>query len=125
MIRFESHGSLQRTEDFLTKMKSLNIRSVLEPYGKAGVDALSNATPADTGLAAQSWSYEIEKTGSGWTISWHNDNVENGFPVAIMIQTGHGTGTGGYVPGRDYINPAMRPIFDRIANEAWKAVTSA
>lgn len=125
MIRFESSGSTQRTEDALKRMRDLQIRGILEAYGQAGVDALSAATPADTGLASQSWTYEVTKNRGGWSISWDNTNVENGFPVAVMIQMGHGTGTGGYVPGRDYINPAMRPIFDQIANEAWKAVTSA
>lgn len=105
-------------------MVKFDVRSILETYGKAGVDALESATPADTGLAGNSWGYEITQTGSGWTVGWKNSNVENGFPVALMIQLGHGTGTGGYISGRDYINPAMRPIFDKIAEQAWKAVTA-
>lgn len=121
---FSSSGSFDRTEAFLRKIQKFDIRSILDTYGKAGVDALESATPADTGLAGDSWSYEIERTSSGWTVGWKNSDVENGFPVALMIQMGHGTGTGGYIQGRDYINPAMRPIFDKIAEQAWKAVTA-
>jgi hypothetical protein len=88
-----------------------------------GVNALSNATPANSGLAAASWSYTIEQRPGYYSIRWHNSDIENGFPVAVMIQYGHGTGTGGYVQGRDYIMPAMRPIFDQIAAEAWREVT--
>ena len=86
---------------------------------------MSAATPKDSGLSAGSWDYTVEQTRSSATITWINTDVEGGFPVAIMLQYGHGTGTGGYVAGRDYINPAMRPIFDQIAESVWKAVTSA
>jgi hypothetical protein len=92
---------------------------------EAGVRALADATPLDSGLASDSWDYEIERSGKAVTIKWTNNDVENGFPVAIMLQLGYGTGTGGYVQGRDYINPAMKPIFDKIADDVWKAVTSA
>ena len=88
-----------------------------------GVEALSAATPIDTGLAASSWDYEITRDRGVWQITWLNRDVEGGAQVVLLIQYGHGTGTGGYVQGRDFINPAMRPIFDRIANEAWEAVT--
>ena len=104
---------------------SQHLDSVISAQAQAGVRALSHATPADSGLAASSWSYEVKKTAAGIEIHWLNSDMENGFPVAIMIQYGHGTGTGGYVQGRDYINPAMRPIFDQIADTVWKAVISA
>jgi hypothetical protein len=97
----------------------------LEGYAQRGVDALASATPVDSGLAAASWTYEIKSSPMGATITWLNTDIENGFPVAIMLQYGHGTGTGGYVQGRDYINPAVRPIFDEIANSVWRAVASA
>jgi hypothetical protein len=96
----------------------------LDGLAQRGVDALESATPRDTGLAAGSWTYNISRTRGTLTISWNNTDVETGFPVAIMLQYGYGTGTGGYVQGRDYINPAMKPIFDEIADKVWKAVTS-
>lgn len=97
----------------------------LDAFAREGVSALISGTPVDSGLAADSWDYEIERSGKMVTIKWTNSNVENGFPVAIMLQYGYGTGTGGYVQGRDYINPAMKPVFDSIADKVWKAVTSA
>lgn len=120
----KSRGSFDRTEAFLKKLSKLDVRSVLEAEGQKGVKALEAATPADSGLAANSWSYEVSQNGSKWTVTWHNSDIENGFPVAIMLQYGYGTGTGGYVHGRDYINPALRPIFDEISQTVWKAVTS-
>lgn len=124
-ISFESSGSFKHLEDFLTRAPKVNIRAVLESCGQEGVRALSTATPVDSGIAARSWYYSVRKTRGGWELSWSNSDVENGFPVAVMLQYGHGTGTGGYVRGVDYINPAMKPVFDNIANRAWKAVTSA
>ena len=118
-------GSFKHTESFLRAMQRLNIGSILDKYAKDGVNALSTATPRDTGRTASSWGYRIERKGSSYTIWWTNDDIENGFPVALMIQYGHGTGTGGYISGYDYINPAIRPVMDRIADEVWKAVTSA
>lgn len=106
-------------------MIKLDIPKILESQGQRGVDALSSATPFESGLASNSWSYIVEGGRNGCRIVWMNADVENGFPVAIMLQYGYGTGTGGYVAGRDYINPAMRPIFDQIAETVWKAVTSA
>lgn len=106
-------------------MTKMEIMSVLNTYGQKGVMALSAATPLDSGLAAYSWDYEVSASGGTYTITWTNSDVENGFPVAIMLQYGYGTGTGGYVQGRDYINPAIRPIFDEISEKVWKAVTSA
>lgn len=106
-------------------MQKLDISKLVQPYAQQGADALAAATPIDSGLAASSWGYEIHDSGSRVTITWTNDDIENGFPVAIMLQYGYSTGTGGYVQGRDYINPAIQPIFDRIADGVWKVVTSA
>lgn len=125
MISFSSEGSFDKTEKFLRAMTTMNVDGILNAEAQKGVAALSKATPKDSGRAAISWSYKIEKTSNSVTISWTNSDVENGFPVALMIQYGHGTGTGGYIQGQDYINPAMRPIFDSIAETVWKAVTSA
>jgi hypothetical protein len=125
MISFVTTRSGKRTEDFLRKLKNADIYKSLDAEARRGVQALAAAVPQDSGLAADSWDYEIERSGRSVTIKWLNTDVENGFPVAIMLQYGHGTGTGGYVAGQDYINPAMRPIFDSIADQVWKAVTSA
>jgi len=125
LISFTVSGSTKRTENFLRRMKQGDLFKALDSSAREGVSALIAGTPVDSGLAAESWSYEIERTSSSVTIKWTNNDVENGFPVGIMLQYGHGTGTGGYVQGQDYINPAMRPVFDRIAEQVWKAVTSA
>lgn len=125
MISFTSRGSFDRTEKFLTKLSTFDFRRVIESGARDGVKALAAATPVDSGLSSDSWDYKISGGRSGITIVWTNSDVENGFPVAIMLQYGYGTGTGGYVQGRDYINPAIRPIFDQIAERVWKAVTSA
>lgn len=125
MISISSEGSFEKTEKFLRAMIALNIDKILASEAQKGVAALSKATPKDSGIAATSWGYKIIKTGGSVMIGWTNSDVENGFPVALMIQYGHGTGTGGYIQGRDYINPAMRPVFDEIAATVWKAVTSA
>ena len=125
LVTFTVSGSTKRTESFLKKMARNDLFSSLDAYAQQGVSALIAGTPRDSGLAAESWSYKVEQSGRSVTITWTNNDVENGFPVAIMLQYGHGTGTGGYVQGRDYINPAMRPVFNRIADEVWKAVTSA
>jgi hypothetical protein len=123
-ISFVSQGDLRKTEAFLQRMSKVDIRKVMETGAQRGVKALASATPEDSGLASDSWGYKISGGKSYATIVWTNHDVENGFPVAIMLQYGYGTGTGGYVQGRDYINPAIRPIFDQIANDVWKAVTS-
>lgn len=125
MISFHVGGSTKRTEAFLKAVANLKIDGVLDACGQEGVQALSMATPYSTGLAANSWTYKIESKGGIYTISWYNGDVENGFPVAIMLQYGYSTGTGGYVQGQDYINPAIKPIFDKISERVWKAVTSA
>jgi hypothetical protein len=125
LISFKVSGSTKKTEAFLQKMSKGSLFNSLDSSAREGVSALIAGTPVDSGLAADSWGYEIERSKSETIIKWTNNDVENGFPVAIMLQYGHGTGTGGYVQGRDYINPAMKPVFDRIANQVWKAVTSA
>lgn len=125
MISFESKGSFEKTESFLKKMSKGDIFNVLDKYGQEGVNALRAVTPVDSGVTAESWSYEVSRGNGSYSITWTNSNVVGGTPLAIMLQYGHGTGTGGYVAGRDYINPAIQPIFDRIAEDVWKAVTSA
>lgn len=125
MISFSSSGSTARTEAFLKAMMRGNIYSNVDALAREGVDALSAATPIESGLTAESWTYEIEQTGSGLSVWWKNTNVINGFNIAIGLQYGHGTGTGGWVQGYDYINPAIKPIFDKIANSVWKEVQNA
>ncbi|AWN05453.1 hypothetical protein SEA_ANNIHILUS_18 [Streptomyces phage Annihilus] len=125
MISFTTTRSGGRVEDFLNKLKRGDIYNGLDSLAQQGVTALESATPRDSGLAAGSWSYTITKARGSARIDWVNADVENGFPVAISLQYGYGTGTGGYVQGRDYINPAIKPIFDMIADQVWKAVTSA
>lgn len=125
MITFESRGSWKKTEAFFDAMTKRDIFQNLEKYAKMGVAALSAATPVESGATAAAWGYEIKKSRGSYSITWTNTNLENGFPVAIMLQYGHGTGTGGYVQGTDYINPAIQPIFDQIAESVWKVVTSA
>jgi hypothetical protein len=123
IIEITEKGSFDHITRYLARLKQADLNAVLNKYGSLGVNALSNATPADTGLASESWYFTTVSRRGYYSIRWHNHDVENGFPVAVMIQYGHGTGTGGYVQGRDFINPAMRPIFDQIAAEAWKEVT--
>lgn len=125
MITFETSGSFKRTEAFLSKMRRGDLFRSMDKAARAGVSALSSATPVDSGMTAASWSYNIKISRKSAEIQWTNSNTNGGAPIAIMLQYGHGTGTGGYVRGRDYINPAMRPTFDRIAEDVWKAVTSA
>jgi hypothetical protein len=125
MVQFTTSGSFSKTEKFLSFVRTGRMYGFLEGHAQRGAAALAAATPVDSGLTAESWTYEIKRSPGGVTITWLNSNRENGFPVAIMLQYGHGTGTGGYVQGRDYINPAIRPIFDQIADSVWRAVTSA
>lgn len=124
MIEIISSGDFNKTEAYLKKLQSQNFFRNLDGLAREGVAALRGATPVDTSLAADSWDYEIKVSRGSCVIQWLNHDVENGFPVAIMIQYGHGTGTGGYVSGIDYINPAIRPTFDNIVDRVWKAVTS-
>lgn len=125
MVSFSSKGSFSNTENFLNRMTKRQIFSALDEYGQKGVAALVSATPVDSGISSESWSYEVEKSGNNYTIRWLNRHVdETGTPIVILIQYGHGTGNGGYVQGRDFINPAIQPIFDEIADSVWKEVTS-
>lgn len=123
MITFRHKGDFSKLTRFLEKAKNAIHIGDLDKYGRAGVAALSSATPIDSGLTASSWSYEIEHTDGSAKITFTNSNIQNGVPIAIILQYGHGTGTGGWVEGRDYINPAVQPLFDQIANEAWREVT--
>ena len=123
MISFRQKGDFSRVTKFLEKAKEAVHLGDLDKYGREGVAALSSATPVDSGLTARSWYYEIEQKKGYAAIRFCNSNIQNGVPIAVIIQYGHGTRNGGYVQGRDYINPAMRPVFDNIAKEAWREVT--
>ena len=123
MISFGHKGDFSKTTRFLMKAKGLDISGILNRYGKEGVSALASATPVESGRTANSWYYEIEIAKGSAVITFLNSHVNQGVPIAIILQYGHGTGTGGWVQGRDYINPAIQPIFDRIADEAWREVT--
>lgn len=123
MIRFRHKGDFSKLTKFLNKaVKGVHINN-LDKYGQEGVAALSSATPVDSGKTANSWYYEIETTSNKSIIHFCNSNIQNGVPIAIILQYGHGTNNGGYVVGRDYINPAMQPVFDELAERAWKEVT--
>lgn len=124
IISYSHKGDLRSTDTFLRKLMKKDLTSILHKYGKLGVQALSAATPVDTGKTAASWDYTITETKDSATITWTNSNVNNGVPIALLIQYGHGTGTGGYVPGRDYIKPAIQPIMDDLTKALWKEVTS-
>lgn len=125
MIRVKASGSFSNTKRFFSNVFGRQtISDVLDRYGRIGVDALSSATPTDTGLTALSWRFEVHQSSGKHYLYFTNDNVVDGLPVAILIQYGHGTRNGGYVQGYDYINPAVQPIFDKIVNDAWKEVTA-
>lgn len=124
MLTIRQKGEYSKLTRYLVKLNKAVKLVDLDKYGKEGVAALESATPVDTGLTAKSWYYEVKKGTRSATITFYNSNVQNGIPIAIILQYGHGTGTGGWVEGRDYINPAIQPIFDRIAENAWKEVTS-
>ena len=123
MISFRHKGDFSKTTRYLEKAKHVFNLSIFDKYGREGVEALASATPVETGKTASSWDYKIENKKGSVTISFINSNIQNGVPIAVILQYGHATGTGGWVEGRDYINPAIQPIFDRIATEAWKEVT--
>ena len=124
MITFRSKGDFSKTIRYLEKVKNAKMNSIFDKYGQDGVAALASATPVDSGETANSWNYKVEIQNGSATISFYNTHVNQGVPIAIILQYGHGTGTGGWIKGRDYINPAIQPIFDKIVNEAWKEVTS-
>lgn len=123
MISFRHKGDFSKSTRFLERSKEAVKVGDLDRYGREGVAALASATPIDSGLTANSWYYEIEINKGSVVISYNNSNIQNGVPIAVILQYGHGTGTGGWVQGRDYINPAIQPIFDKIAENAWREVT--
>ena len=125
MISFRQKGDFSKLTRFLERAKNLVHLSDLDRYGREGVAALASATPVDTGKTAASWYYDIKINKESASITFNNSNIKNGVPIAIILQYGHGTRNGGWVEGRDYINPVIQPIFDKIAEEAWKEVTKA
>lgn len=124
MIAFTHEGDFDKTIKFLKHITDNDIANILQQYAQQGIDALASATPIDTGLTALSWGYEIVRTKNSIIIHWTNDNIVDGIPISVILQYGHGTRNGGYVQGRDYINPAIRPVFDQIAEAAWREVKS-
>ena len=123
MISFRHKGDFSKANKYLERVREAAKFGVLDKYGRAGVAALSSATPVDSGVTASSWYYEIKRQNGSVTIEFCNSHNNKGVPIAIILQYGHGTGTGGWVQGRDYINPAIQPIFDKIIEEAWREVT--
>ena len=123
MISFRQKGDFSKLTSFLEKAKESVKIGDLDKYGREGVAALSSATPIDSGKTANSWSYEIMNKNGSVTISFNNSNIQNGVPIGIILQYGHGTKNGGWVQGRDYINPAIQPVFDEIVDKAWREVT--
>ena len=123
MITFRQKGDFSKLTKFLEKAKETVKLGDLDKYGREGVAALASATPVNTGETANSWGYKITRKSGMVSISFYNSNIQNGVPIAIILQYGHATGNGGWVQGRDYINPAIQPIFDKIADEAWEEVT--
>lgn len=122
-ISFKVTGDYSRTKHFLERAKGVVGRSNFDHYGRSGVEALRAATPVDSGETAQSWGYRVIHTRSGVTIEWYNTNIVDGVNIAVVLQYGHATRNGYFVQGQDYINPALRPVFDQIAEDAWKEVT--
>lgn len=125
MIVFRQTGDFKKTEKFFQKISKSDFLQALEKFGRKGVEALAAATPVDSGKTAESWGYEIRRSNGRISIYWTNSNVNDGVNIAVILQYGHGTRNGGYVQGRDYINPAIRPIFDKIADDAWREIRSS
>jgi hypothetical protein len=123
MITFRQKGDFSKLNRYFERVKEVVKVGDLDRFGREGVQALASATPRDTGLTATSWDYSIERSSNRVSITFNNTNIQNGVPIAIILQYGHGTRNGGYVQGRDYINPAIQPIFDKMAEDAWKEVT--
>ena len=123
MITFKQKGDFSKLNTFLQKKLRIAHLSKFDKYGRLGVNALSSATPVDTGKTAASWSYKVVMSDTGFSITWTNSNFNKGVPIAVILQYGHGTRNGGWVEGRDYINPAIQPIFDQIAEDLWKEMT--
>lgn len=124
MITFRHKGDFSKSRRYFERLKEVAKLSILDKYGQIGVNALASATPVDSGLTASSWYYQIEHRASGDAIAFYNSHSNKGVQIAIILQYGHGTGTGGYVQGRDYINPAIQPVFDKIVQDVWREVTS-
>lgn len=124
MISFRQKGDFSKLNRYFEKLKEATKIGILDKYGRAGVEALSSATPTRTGVTAASWSYKINRKNGSVSLDFYNSNINKGVPIAIIIQYGHGTGTGGWVEGIDYINPAIQPLFKKLADDAWKEVTS-
>ena len=122
MISFSHKGDFAKTFNFLNSSKKLNIDNILSNYGKQGVDLLAKNTPVDSGKTAQSWNYRIEHKNGKTSLIWYNTNEVNGVNIAVILQYGHGTKNGGYISGRDYINPVIQPLFDKISENIWKEV---
>ena len=123
MITVETYGKFTSTNKFLANLKNLKFNNILEKYGKIGVSALRAATPTDTGKTADAWNYEIVQNGSTISLQFTNDNLSDGIPIIVLLHYGHATKNGGWVEGTDFINPALKPLFDKIAKDAWKEVT--
>lgn len=124
MITIKQSGDFKKTEKFLNQATMSKYLHIFEKYGRQGVNALSEATPIESGETSKSWNYKIKRTSRGVTITWNNSHLVDGVSIAIILQYGHGTRNGGYVQGRDYINPVVKPIFDKIITDIWKEVTS-
>ena len=122
VITIKHRGSFKNTEKLFNNVTHMNVEKLLRPYGEKGVRALASATPEDTGNTAGSWYYDIRKNKASYSLQFMNSNVNKGIPIAILIQYGHATRNGGFVQGRDYINPALQPIFDEMANDIWREV---
>lgn len=120
LIEIKHKGNFKHTDNFFRKALGLDFASKLQKYGEAGVKALAESTPKDSGKTASCWSCSVEKTDGSYILSWNNSNINDNVNIAVILQYGHGTGTGGYVEGIDYINPALRPLFQQIADEAWR-----
>lgn len=125
MIRFTQIGDFRKTDKYFKELSKKDFIGLLDKYGERGVEALKSATPVDTGKTADSWTYSIKKEHGRYVLEWGNQNIQNGVNIAIILQYGHGTNHGGYVRGRDYINPAIQPVFDAIVNEAWREVKNS
>lgn len=123
LVVMKQSGSLKNFEGFLYKNRKQRLYQLLNEYGKQGVELLRDATPVDTGKTASGWDYEIEVNSQGASLYWVNNNVNEGVPIAILIQYGHATRSGSYVQGVDYINPALRPLFESMATKLWKEVS--
>lgn len=123
MISFRQQGDFHKLTNYLERVKESVHLGILDKYGREGVAALASATPVESGLTATSWYYKIEQQKGSATLTFYNSNIQNGVQIAIILQMGHGTRNGGWVQGRDYINPVIQPLFDKIAREAWREVT--